>query len=43
MIKLKKMKKIIINLFKPLNQWEPCESCGKWCWGKCTENTDFPD
>ena len=25
-----------------LKQWEPCEKCGKYCWGKCNKNTDFP-
>lgn len=18
-------------------QWEPCEKCGKWCWGHCNK------
>lgn len=37
------MSKIFKNLFKPLKQWEPCENCNKWCWGKCTNGTDFPN
>lgn len=33
-----------MNIFrKLLKQWEGCDFCGKWCWGKCQSGTDFPD
>lgn len=33
----------IIKFFKSIKQWEPCEKCGSYCWGKCSKKeTDFP-
>jgi len=30
-------------LKKIIKQWEGCDICGKWCWGKCSQGSDFPE